>query len=55
MSRIDDVRTRRRVKGVNFRLSQEDYDELEFMAENAGIKTNDFIRKVLTDFIHHRQ
>ena len=55
MSRINDVRTRRRVKSVNFRLSQEDYDELEFMAENAGIKTNDFIRKVLSDFIHHRQ
>jgi len=51
--RLDEVR-KVPTRSFNIRISEELYDELVFKADELDIKVIDLIRRVLSDFIHHR-
>lgn len=53
MPRLDEVR-KVPTRSFNIRISEELHDELSFKADELGIKVSELIRRVLSDFIHHR-
>lgn len=40
-------------KTINFRISKELKDELQFIAEEKEIKTSNLVREIITDFIEN--